>query len=96
MFRATHVSGPLAGEENDTSIVAPVTPDAIWYAPAPQGVTAITPNGYIMVGWSQEPEVPWPGQVKYVLDRERSDLRPHHEYGHDGMEEGTAIYVLAP
>lgn len=89
---ATHIFGPLA--DCDVSMSAPRTPGRLFYAPAPDGVPGpFRVNNYLLVGYDQPPEDPWPGQVEYVLDRDRSELRPHPQY--DGMEEGTAVYVLA-
>lgn len=95
MFRATHIFGPLSGEENDVSMTAPSVPGRLFYAPAPPGVPGhALVAGYLLVGYDQAPETPWEGQVEYWLDRERSLLRPHAQYA--DMEEGTAVYVLAP
>jgi hypothetical protein len=92
MLRVTHIFGPMA--ETDVSMATPRTPERIFYAPAPTGVPAPFPNGYMQVGWNEiAPHEAWPGQVEYVLDRERSNLRPHQEY--EDMEEGLAVYVLA-
>lgn len=94
MFRATHIFGPLSGEENDVSMAAPRVPGRLFYAPAPGGLPGhALVAGYLLVGYDQPPETPWPGQVEYVLDRERSRLREHSR--HEEMEEGVAVYVLA-
>lgn len=93
MFRATHIFGPMQG--TDVSVAAPRTPQRVWYAPCPVTDHAPFPNGYMQVGWDLAPDHPWPGQVEYVLDRDRSDLRPHALYGDEGMEEGVAVYMLA-
>lgn len=92
MFRAVHVRGPLAGEDNDVGMSAPYVPERLWYAPAPAGVHTPTPAGYMLVGWDRAPELAWPGQVEYALDREHSQLYPHERY--EDMREGTAVYVL--
>lgn len=97
MFRATHIFGPMAGEANDVSFAAPHVPERLSYAPAPQGISPVTPNGYMLVdvdGATGAREHPWPGQIEYVLDRQRSQLKPHPEY--EGMETGMAVYELAP
>ena len=82
----------MTGPENDVSIAATSVPDVLYYAPAPRDAPNLTPAGYLLVGYNQPPELPWDGQVRYALDREASDLRPHPEY--EGMEEGQAVYVL--
>jgi hypothetical protein len=92
MLRATHVGGPMDGAANDVSLAAPATPERIYYAPAGAGMPGVTPNGYLIVGYERSPPGPWRGMVAYALDRERSELRPHPQY--DGMEQGTAVYVL--
>jgi hypothetical protein len=91
MMALTHIGGPLEGEA--LSIAAPATPRRLFYAPAPDGVPSpFQQAGYILVGYDQAPVKPWPGQVEYRLDRELSELHPHPEY--DGMEQGTAAYVV--
>jgi hypothetical protein len=84
----------MAGNGNDVSMSAPRVPERLFYAPAPDRAPPVTPNGYMLVGYGQVPEVPWPGQVEYRLVRARSDLRPHPDY--DGMEEGVAVYEVRP
>lgn len=91
MIQLTHIFGPMSGV--GIAMAAPRVPGRIFYAPVrdagPFGA------GYIMVEFDRVPEVPWPGQVEYVLDRERSRLEPHELYGAEGMEQGTAVYMLA-
>ena len=96
MFLARHHEGPLAAE--DVSMAAPKIPHRLFYAPVPPGTLApATTNGYMLVSYDQPPERDWEGQVEYVLDRDRSELRPHasRDYAAAGMEEGTAVYVPA-
>lgn len=85
----------MAGDANDVGLAARRVPGRLFYAPAPQGVPAVSASGYFLVGYDDAPERDWPGQVEYVLARERSTLRPHAQHGDEGMEEGTAVYVLA-
>jgi hypothetical protein len=99
MFRATHLDGPLVGTENDMSMAAPRVPERLFYAPAPDAYRGpqLRGAGYILVGWDQEPEFPWPRQVEYRLVRERSELEPHPQldYAEAGMEQGLAVYRFA-
>ena len=88
MFRATHIFGPMAGDANDTMVASATLPKRVWYAPAPEGVH-VFPNGYMMVGVHIPPEVPWPGQVEYVLDEGRSSA-----FFERGAAQGVAVYVL--
>lgn len=93
MFVATHVEGPMAS--CDVSMAAPRTPERIFYAPVPKGVAGpFGSSGYLVVDYDRAPDVPWPGQVEYRLDRESSQLEPHPQYGDEGMETGVAVYVL--
>jgi hypothetical protein len=89
MLVCMHRGGPLDGE--GVSLTAPHTPERLFYAPAPPGTPAITASGHIIVGYDLLP-APWPGVAKYVLDRDGSELRAHDQY--EGMEQGTAVYVL--
>lgn len=89
MFRAEHIGGPLDGEQ--VSLTAPRVPELLYYASAPPGMSAITSSGHILVGYDTL-DAYWPGVSEYQLDRASSDLRPHPEY--EGMELGTAVYVL--
>lgn len=94
MFRATPLDGPLAGKWID--MAGPHVPTRLFFAPAPGAIPEhfVTANGYMTVGFDEAPEPPWPGQVEYRLDRERSELRPHGQY-EGSMEEGVAAYVVA-
>lgn len=93
MFRAIHIFGPMAGDANDAMMASATIPARLWYAPIPPdaGIHPPFPNGYMMVGHTLPPEVPWPGQVEYKLDTARSTMavveRP-------SRVEGTAVYVL--
>lgn len=93
MFRATHIGGPMDGPANDVHMAADAVPEAIFYAKCPVP-TAPFPNGYMGVGYGEamRPDVPWPGQVEYALDREASGLEPHEQY--PKMETGVAVYRL--
>jgi len=82
--------GPLGGVQ--FAIGARNTPDLIYVAPTPEGVTGPIDGEWMLVGTDLiPPEHPWPGQIAYELDRIASLLRPHPTY--EGMEEGTAIYA---
>lgn len=89
MIRAHYVDGPLGGAESQMH--APHVPVRLYYAPAPRPVPeGFQINGYMLVAYDQVPEVAWPGQVGYVLDRERSELMPSHLWTE--QEQGTAVY----
>lgn len=90
MFRAVFIDGPVKGKYIE--MAAPTIPKRLFFAPAPGSIPEhfVTANGYMVVGYDQEPETPWPDQIEYRFDREQSNLRPHGV--HDGMETGEACY----
>lgn len=90
MFRARHIGGPLDGDGNDVALAAPVTPSTLIYAPC--AGSTVTKAGYVIVGFDGNPATYGPGAVRYVIDRDLSDLRQHDTYPE--MEEGVAVYVI--
>lgn len=89
MIRATHIDGPLDGAENQMH--APRVPKRLFYAHAPGNAPpGFLTNGYMLVGYDQEPEQRWPGQIEYQLDRDASSLEPGHL--HPEQEQGTAVF----
>jgi hypothetical protein len=48
----------------------------------------VTHDGWMLVGTAPggQPAEPWPGQIEFVLDPERSTINP-------GADWGTAVYV---
>lgn len=95
MFVASHLDGPLASPEGNVSIAAPRVPERLYYAPTPAQMPGVV-CGYILVGYNEPPERPWPGQIEYALNREASTLVPHAilDYAESGMEQGCAVYEL--
>jgi hypothetical protein len=90
MFRAVHIFGPM--QDTDVAMASATIPRRLWYAPVPEGVAAPFPNGYMTVGVNTPPLVPFPGQVEYVLDLERSALA----IGFDSLAvSGSAVFILA-
>lgn len=58
---ATFVDGPAIGKENDRRwAVGPIHED-LYLMPHPSRLP-----GYICVGYDEEPEEPWPGQLHYT------------------------------
>jgi hypothetical protein len=91
VFRSQYLEGPLDGQAADLG--APIVPTLLFFAPAPDGVPlSTTIGGWLLIGYDKLPAQRFPDVVTYRLDRESSSLRPHPRY--DGMELGTAVYVL--
>ena len=90
-FVATFEDGPKNGPR-PRAFMATSVPERMWFAPERRIVdrTKVTHDGWMLVGTApgREPE-PWPGQVEYVLDPERSNIEP----GVPGQDWGTAVYV---
>ena len=88
-FVATFEDGPQNGPQRRTFMAASV-PERMWFAPERRLVDreAITHDGWMLVGTApdREPAEPWPGQIEFVLDPERSDIK-------DGEDWGNVVYV---
>ena len=92
-FVATFEGGPAHGPEGRT-FMAPSVPDRLFFAPDRRLIhrTTITHDGWMLVGTSPgaEPPEPWPGQIEFALDTERSRIN----LGPPGADWGTAVYVF--
>ena len=91
-FVATFEGGPRNGPRPRTFMAASV-PERMWFAPERRIVDrkTVTHDGWMLVGTApgpEPPEEPWPGQIEFVLDPDRSNLRP------SGEDWGTAVYVF--
>jgi hypothetical protein len=90
-FVATFEDGPRNGPQSGAFMAASV-PERMWFAPERRIVDrkTVTHDGWMLVGTAPgaEPEEPWPGQIEFVLDPERSNL------GASGEDWGTAVYVF--
>jgi hypothetical protein len=88
-FVATFEDGPKNGPRRRTFMAASV-PERMWFAPERRVVDRkmVTHDGWMLVGTApgREPAEPWPAQIEYVLDPERSNINP-------GEDWGTAVYV---
>jgi hypothetical protein len=88
-FVATFEGGPKNGPQPRTFIAASV-PERMWFAPERRVVDRkmVTHDGWMLVGTAPggQPAEPWPGQIEFVLDPERSTINP-------GADWGTAVYV---
>ena len=90
---ATFEDGPRNGPRPRMFVAASV-PERMWFAPERRIVDrkSVTHDGWMLVGTApgaEPPEEPWPGQIEFVLDPDRSDL------GASGEDWGTAVYVFA-
>lgn len=82
----------MEGEGNDVAVSAMRVPGRMSYAPCPFERPPF-PNGYMTVDYDDATgtsDRPWPGQIDYELDHERSEL----DVDDDGHPAGTAVYVL--
>jgi hypothetical protein len=88
-FVATFQDGPRNGPQRRT-FMAPSVPQRMWFAPERRVVDRkkVWHDGWMLVGTApgREPAEPWPGQIEFVLDAERSSINP-------GEDWGTAVYV---
>ena len=88
-FVATFEEGPKNGPQRRTFMAASV-PARMWFAPERRVVDRkmVTHDGWMLVGTApgREPDEPWPGQIEFVLDPERSNINPEEDWG-------TAVYV---
>jgi hypothetical protein len=88
-FVATFENGPKNGPQRRPFMAASV-PERMWFAPERRVVDrkTVTHDGWMLVGAAPggEPAEPWPGQIEFVLDAERSNINP-------GEDWGTAVYV---
>lgn len=88
-FVATFEDGPKNGPERRMFMAASV-PERMWFAPERRVVDrkTVTHDGWMLVGTApgREPAEPWPGQIEFVLDPERSKINP-------GEDWGTAVYA---
>lgn len=91
-FAATFEDGPKNGPQPRTFMAASV-PERMWFAPERRVVDrkTVTHDGWMLVGTAPgaEPAEPWPGQVEFVLDSDRSNI----DVGAPGEDWGTAVYV---
>jgi hypothetical protein len=67
----------------------------MWFAPDRRSLhrQAVTHDGWMLVGAVPgvgPPEEPWPGQIEFTFDPERSDV----DLGAPERTWGTAVYVL--
>ena len=86
--------GPKNGPRPRT-FMASSLPERIWFAPERRIVDrkTVTHDGWMLVGTApgaEPPEEPWPGQIEFVLDPERSNLN----LGAPGDNWSTAVYVF--
>jgi hypothetical protein len=92
-FVAKFEGGPEYGPRQRT-FMAPSVPQRLFFAPERRLVDrrTITHDGWMLVGASPgaEPAEPWPGQLEFVLDTERSRIN----LGAPGEDWGTAVYVF--
>jgi hypothetical protein len=91
-FVATFEDGPKNGPKPRT-FKAPSVPERMWFAPERRIVDrkSFTHDGWMLVRTAPgaEPAEPWPGELEFVLDPERSDI----ELGAPVKEWGTVVYV---
>ena len=84
-FVATFEDGPKNGPQRRTFMAASV-PERMWFAPERRVVDrkTVTHDGWMLVGTApgREPAEPWPGQIEFVLDPERSNINPRRGLGH--------------
>lgn len=63
--------GPLNAHKSVRHFTVPEPPHFAWYAPQPQPPDRQdgqrTADGWMSVGYTQPPEWPWPGQIRYDL-----------------------------
>lgn len=88
---ATFEGGPRNGPRPRTFMESSV-PERMCFAPERRIVdrTTVTHDGWMLVGTApgaEPPEGAWPGQIEFVLDPDRSNLRASAE------DWGTAVYV---
>jgi hypothetical protein len=92
-FVATFEGGPGHGPGQRT-FMARAVPERLFFAPDRRLIhrTTVTHDGWMLVGTSPgaEPAEPWPGQIEFALDTERSSLT----LGPPGEDWGTAVYVF--
>ena len=88
-FVATFEGGPKNGPQR-RPFMATSVPERMWFAPERRVVDRkmVTHDGWMLVGTAPggEPAEPWPGQIEFVLDPERSNID-------SGEDWGTAVYV---
>jgi hypothetical protein len=94
-FVATFEDGPKNGPRPRTFMATSV-PERMWFAPERRIVDrkTLTHDGWMLVGTAPGAEPrpePWPGQIEFVLDPERSDVN----LGAPGDDWGTAVYVFS-
>jgi hypothetical protein len=93
-FVAVFEAGPANGPRPRTFIAASL-PERMWFAPDRRSLhrQAVTHDGWMLVGAVPgvgPPEEPWPGQIEFTFDPERSDV----DLGAPERTWGTAVYVL--
>jgi hypothetical protein len=94
-FVATFEGGPKNGPRPRTFMATSV-PERMWFAPERRIVDRkmVTHDGWMLVGTAPGAEPgaePWPGQIEFVLDLERSNVN----LGAPGEDWGTAVYVFS-
>ena len=94
-FVATFEDGPKNGPRPRTFMATSV-PERMWFAPERRIVDrkTVTHDGWMLVGTAPgaEPRAePWPGQIEFVLDPERSNVN----LGAPWEDWGTAVYVFS-
>jgi hypothetical protein len=93
-FVATFEDGPKNGPRPRTFMAASV-PERMWFAPERRIVDrkTVTHDGWMLVGTApgRGPAEPWPGQLEFVLDPERSNVN----LGAPREDWGTAVYVFS-
>jgi hypothetical protein len=94
VFRAVFEGGPRYGPQPRTFMAASV-PERVWFAPERRLVDreTVTHDGWMLVGTApggDPPAEPWPGQVEFVLDPERSNVNVEAP----GQGSDTAVYVF--
>ena len=79
-FVATFEDGPKNGPQPRMFMAASV-PARLWFAPERRIVDrkTVRHDGWMLVG--VEPAEPWPGQIEFVLEPERSNINRGEDWG---------------